>query len=121
MAYIAANWATWARAATDRLMEAGVPLVPFDRSWVVRLRMRLRDRYSHGPSVKERDWLLRALKRYDLAPKAPRLQKRERGSGELPLTPAGWQHTPGAPPPKPPPIRRPPETWDPAGSPGVSG
>jgi hypothetical protein len=113
------NWAGWAQASIERLMAPTVSLATLDRNWLVAIRARLVDRNGHGPMLNEKDRLFRMLRRYELEAKPPCRVK------PAPLPPeeaqaAGWQHRPGAPPPRPPPLRRPTETWDPVGSPGAS-
>lgn len=113
------DWATWARRELGRLLAPGINLSKVDRDWLIRSQEILRDRPDKQPSSVERDRLRRALRRYGLEPKAPSPSppKRTLALAEEPEN-AGWQHRPGAPPPKPPPLRRRSGTWDPCGEPG---
>lgn len=111
------GWLDWARGATERLLALEGRLAKVDRDWLARARESLCDRPDARPPTVERNRLRRALKRYGLEPKTP-VQKRAAATPAEEPGNAGWQHRPGAPPPKPPPLRRRSGTWDPCGEPG---
>jgi len=116
----------WVTRMIDRLMAPGVVLAERDRAWVIGKRAHFAKRPDLVPGPHAYERICRIAQSCGVL--RPRPQARASAAPSAvsrPVRATPPQFAPGAAIPGPPPLRRPvallerPETWDPAGMPGL--